>query len=347
MFFLRFFAFLAFLTLFLTGCANFSDQKSTIVHATPMADASTMNRRAKELAQAIAPCQVRALAFYPEKLAQRHYFAEKELIAFIKECGFNRLYIYFVSPESLKIAKLSLLLEAAFESKIPVEAVLPESCYVIGRRGNSFIRPFVSGGTSLDDMLKNLRKFESKRFKFAGVTVLAQPHLFTAGNPQRPKQLVYAWSNATFGANLDNDKIMHMTLQKLAAFRAKLSPTPFTVGVPDFYEELVREGKLSCGSIADFEKIADKVMICNTGNKPSEAVETVLNELKVAGSDSLLISITLAGHTSVTAGALRRRNWSDFIRSLSYGVKEYKRFPAFSGVVLGPFSQIETLHQEK
>ena len=61
----------------------------------------------------------------------------------------------------------------------------------------------------------------------------------------------------------------------------------------------------------------------------------------------LLVSVTLAEHTSVTTGALRRRNWTDFTRSLGHAISDWKQSPAFDGIVLGPFSQIETLYQEK
>ena len=199
------------------------------------------------------------------------------------------------------------------------------------------------------EMLAHLREFEAdhESFRFSGVTVLAEPHLFTSANPRRPKNLVFAWSDKTFGPGLDNDRIMRATLQKLSAFGAELGSTPFTVAMPDFYEELVQEGKLSCGSVADFSAAAPKIMIRNAGNKPTEAVEVVRNELNAAKPGSLLVSITLAEHTSVTAGSLRRRNWADFIRSLDYAIGQWKQYPAFDGVVLGPFSRIETLHQEK
>lgn len=347
MFFLRIFIFSVFLAFLVAGCATSSDTGGGIVYAPPRADEATMERRAEELSKAIAPCRVRALAFYPERLAERHFESPSGFLAFIRKFGFNRLYVHLTSPESLEFRELSVLLDAAAAEGMPVEAVLPESCYVIGRRGNGFIRPFVSGGTTLEEMLEKIREFEDEHFRFAGITVLAEPHLFTAANARRPKQLVYAWSGETFGPGLDNDKIMKITLEKLAAFSTKLGGTPLTIGIPDFYEELVMAGRLTGGSVADFEAIAPKVMIRNAGNKPTEAIDAVMNELKAAKPGSLLVSITLAEHTSVTAGSLRRRNWGDFIRSLSHAVDDWKRFPAFDGVVLGPFSQIETLHQEK
>lgn len=349
MFFLKIFIFAVFFAVFAAGCASSSGSGNGIVHAPPLSDPATMARRADELAKVLEPCRVRGLAFRPETLADSHFASPADFLALVREFGFNRLYVYLASPESLELPQLDELFVEAGKEGMPVEAVLPESCYVIGRRGNFILRNFVSGGTTLEEMLAHLREFEAdhESFRFSGVTVLAEPHLFTSANPRRPKNLVFAWSDKTFGPGLDNDRIMRATLQKLSAFGAELGSTPFTVAMPDFYEELVQEGKLSCGSVADFSAAAPKIMIRNAGNKPTEAVEVVRNELNAAKPGSLLISITLAEHTSVTAGSLRRRNWADFIRSLDYAIGQWKQYPAFDGVVLGPFSRIETLHQEK
>ena len=349
MFFLKIFVFALFFAVFAAGCASSSGSGNGIVHAPPLSDAPTMARRAEELAKVLEPCRVRGLAFRPETLAESHFSSPADFLSLVRQFGFNRLYVHLVSPESLELPQLDALLTEAGKEGMPVEAVLPESCYVIGRRGNRFIRPFLSGGTTLGGMLEQLREFEddAKPFRFSGVTVLAEPHLFTSANIHRPKELVYAWSEKTFGPGLDNDRIMRITLDKLSAFGATLGDTPFTVAIPDFYEELAGEGKLTCGSVADFSAIASKVMIRNAGNKPTEAVEAVSNELRAAKPGSLLVSVTLAEHTSVTSGSLRRRNWADFVRSLDYAIGQWKQSPAFDGVVLGPFSRIEMLHQEK
>ncbi|WP_294478148.1 hypothetical protein [uncultured Victivallis sp.] len=349
MFFLKIFVFATFFAVLAAGCASSPAPGNGIVHAPPQSDESTMARRAEELAKTLASCETRGLAFRPEMLAERHFTSPADFLALVRRFGFNRLYVYLDSPESLELPQLDALLVEAGKEGMPVEAVLPEGRYVIGRRGNFILRSFVSSGTTLEEMLEHLRKFEteSEPFRFSGVTVLAEPHTFTSANIHRPKALVYAWSSDTFGPGLDNDRIMRITLDKLAAFGGKLGGIPYTVGIPDFYEELVAEGKLSAGSVRDFGGIASKVLIRNAGNKPTETVEAVRNELKAAKNGTLLVSITLAEHTSVTSGSLRRRNWADFIRSLDYAIGQWKTFPAFDGVVLGPFPRIETLYQEK
>jgi len=346
MFFLKIPVFAAILALFAAGCSS-SGTGTGVVCAPPDVDSATMARRTAELAKTIAPCKVRGLELRPEDLRQNHLDTPEAFLGFVRKMGFNRIYLMLDSPEALEVDGLDDLFKAAAASGIPVVAVLPESAYVLGHQGYWFQRFFHSAGTTLEQMLKKLRNFETREFHFAGVVVLAQPHLFTALNRDRPKELIYAWSDKTFGPGLDNDMLMKLTLEKLANFRQELAPTPLTVEIPDFYEELVMNGQLSHGSVADFKKNASQVIILDAGNKPSEVLEAVRNELKNAPPDSLLVAIPLAEHTSVTSGALRRRNWPDYIRSLGYAVTRWKDAPAFGGVVLGPLFQIETLLQEK
>lgn len=346
MFFSKFFVFAALFALFAAGCSS-SGTGTGIVYAPPRADAATLEQRTAELAKTLEPCKIRGLEFRPEELRERHLNTPEAFLNTVRAFGFNRLYLLLETPEALEIEGLEELLEACHVAGIPVEAVLPESAYVLGHRGNMFQQMFFSAGTSLDEMPDILRRFESKGFRFAGITVLAQPHLFTRNNADRPKELVFAWDEDTFGPGFDNDMLIGITLEKLKNFAGRLGDTPLTVGIPDFYEELVMEKKVTRGSAADFAGVASKVMIRNAGNKPSEILDVVRNELAAAAPDSLLVAIPLAEHTSITSGALRRRNWADYVRSLGLAVAEWRGVPAFGGIVLGPFSEIETLFQEK
>lgn len=350
MFFLKILAFFLVCAMFGFGCANSgTGEEREIVYAQPRADAATMAERQKELSAALAPCDVRGLAFFPETLQKRYLDAPEEFLKQAEQFGFNRFYVYLTAPSTLELPGLTRFFVAAGNAGFPVEAVLRESNHAIGRSGNWLVRCFLSSGTSLEAMLEEIRAFEeeSQSFRFSGVTVIAEPHRFTMSNIHRPKDLVYAWSESTYGPGLDNDRIMKLTLDRLASFSRMLGETPFTVAIPDFYQELTDDGRLTCGSIEDFEQFSSKVLILNAGNKPTEMIESVRNELQKGRPDSLLVSVTLAEHTSVSSGALRRRNWSDLTRSLVHAISDWKELPSFSGIVLGPFSQIETLHQEK
>ena len=128
-------------------------------------------------------------------------------------------------------------------------------------------------------------------------------------------------------------------------------PLPLTVSVPDFYHELAQQKKLTVGDVNDFLAVMPQhptVLLQDSGNKPSEALEMVENELAAAKvADSVVVGINLANHTSVTEGAFRRRNWQDFSRAMGYLVKKWKEFPAFAGVAIGPFLRLELIQEEE
>ena len=61
----------------------------------------------------------------------------------------------------------------------------------------------------------------------------------------------------------------------------------------------------------------------------------------------MIVQLSLANHTSVTAGALRRRDWTDFTRNVQYLAGQWEKAPAFAGMVIDPFAFLELIHQEE
>ena len=105
---------------------------------------------------------------------------------------------------------------------------------------------------------------------------------------------------------------------------------------------------MSCGTVEDFLKITPRIVVYNSGNKPSELLKTVENELASApGDDSVMVAVTIAPHTAITSGALRRRDWRDLTRALNYAMEKWQDYPAFGGVAIGPFPLIELLLAEE
>ncbi len=327
------------------GCRSVEPPR--IIAAAPQVDEATLAKRIDQFSQAVAGCEIRGLAFHPENLRTAYFGTPEEFVGKVKEFGINRLYMYVNTPQILKLPRMKEFLEAAAAAGIPVEAVLPQANYVIGPRGNFILQIFLSGGTTLEQMFDRIREFHTPGF--SGITVQVEPHVFTRANTDRPKRLVYAWDDATFGAGLDNDMIMKATLEQMKELTRHLGTLGYTLSIPDFYRPLVEEKKLTVGSCRDFQEITPRLIVRNSGNKPTEMIASISADLAKAQQNqkTVLAGITLAEHTSVTEGALRRRNWDDFVNIVKHAVDTWKTHPAFNGVVLGPFAEIESLHEEK
>ena len=178
--------------------------------------------------------------------------------------------------------------------------------------------------------------------------MITAPHLFTPTNPDTPPDSLYYWSDDTFGPDLDNAMLMKQSLEMLKAAVKKTPGLPLTSCVADFYHELAVEGKLPLGKVGDFCAVSPRIMLIDSGNKPSQAAEVVENELAVIPEKcTALVGISLAGHTSVDSGALRRRDWNDLMRGMRYLLGRFRRHKSFDGFVLTPFEALEFILMER
>ena len=275
------------------------------------------------------------------------------LVARLRGFGFNHVY-YHIPLKSDLDGRLENFLAAAGRARLPVDLVIRQDAYFRVFRGGSLVRPLIPEKTTLPEMAEKIVDFNDglpETDRIAGLTVVVAPHEFTTANVNRPKHLMYAWSPKTFGPGVDNDMLMKCTFNQLREIAVLLGDLPLTVGVPDFYHQLAAEGKISVGKVGDFLAIAPgrtRVLLQNSGNKASEAVQAVNLELQeTRQKESVIVQLSLANHTSVTAGALRRRDWTDFTRNVQYLAGQWEKAPAFAGMVIDPFAFLELIHQEE
>ena len=273
-----------------------------------------------------------------------------ELFDRIAEFGFNRIYCY-VSSESQLDGFFREFVGKAVRRGLPVEVVLNQRDFYFRSTGNRIVRWFRPEYLRVDDAVELLARFDAASpsgSRIAGVTVIIEPHLFTATNSDTPPDSLYYWSDKTFGGDLDNAMLMRETLERLRQSKIKAGKLPFTCATADFYHELAVEGKLPVGKISDFCAISGRVLLLDSGNKPSEAAQVVENELAaIPKGGCALVGINLAEHTSVDSGALRRRDWNDLMRAMRYLLEHFGSHPAFDGFLIAPFSALEFIRMER
>lgn len=352
MFFLKNFFCAAVFLVFAAGCST-PEPALQRFDSSRLAPPEVERERAEQLSRNLAPCRIRAAVMAADKFYREDLTAPEEFVERVRLFGFNRIYLVLEDVSALD-DRLRGFLRAAGNAGLPVEPVIRQVDFLYSFRGNAFLREFRSGSVTLSKMAEALVEFNREQpdgAKFAGAVVEISPHLFTINNFRRPKNLLYAWSEQTWGPGMDNDMMMKATIAELKEIAAILTPLSLTVSVPDFYHELAQQKKLTVGDVNDFLAVMPQhptVLLRDSGNKPSEALEMVENELAAAKvADSVVVGINLANHTSVTEGAFRRRNWQDFSRAMGYLVKKWKEFPAFAGVAIGPFLRLELIQEEE
>lgn len=338
--------------LLLVGCASREITTRTLT-SSQKASAEAILKRAGEFKQVIAPLAVAAVAIHPEQLTVEQDQNPDSLVADLLNLGVNKVY-YHLPVKSDLDERLVNFLAAAARAKLPVELVIKQTDYFRAFRGGSLIRPLIPEKTTLEEMAQKIVEFNldlPEGDRIAGLTVIIAPHEFTSANRNRPKHLVYAWSPNTFGPGLDNDQLILYTFKQLEEVANIIGDLPLTVGVPDFYHQLCKEGKISKGKVSDFLEIKPektRVLIQNRGNKASEAVAAIALELtETIQAQSIICQLTLANHTSVSSGAFRRRDWSDLVRNLRYLIGKWQSSSSFAGLVIDPWAHFELIQQEE
>ena len=281
---------------------------------------------------------------------RRSEVPHEEVMNRIQSLGFNRIYCYLSTEQQLDDKFREFIVEANRRS-IPVEVVLNQRDFYFRRTGNNVIRLFRPNYLRIDDAAEAVAKFDAKSgddAKLAGITAIIEPHLFVMTNPDTPPDAIYSWSDKTFGDGLDNAMLMRETLERLRQIRDRAPSLPLTCAAADFYHELAVEGKLPVGKVSDYCAIAPRLLLVDSGNKPTVAADMVENELAAMPENSVaMVGINLAGHTSVDSGELRRRDWNDLMRAMRYLLGRFEKHPQFEGFILAPLASLEFVRMER
>ena len=307
--------------------------------------------RARDFRNATAKLPVRGTWLFPKVFEIN--FTPTQVVDMVKELGCNRLYCRITSETELNDFFQQLLIEAE-RNQLDCEIVVDLFSFYPRREGNRVISIFRPDSPDLAEMVERIIEHIGKDRAYAtvdGITVVVNPHRFSNKNLDLPKNLNYMWSNDTFGPGLDNDQLMKMALKVLHDLPEFPANVQLTVAVPDFYNELAKEGKLSCGRFSDFvscRPTPPRLMVIGYGNKPSELVKVIHDELATPGipPGRVLVLTEMAPHTSVDAGRMRRRDWADFLRIITHVRQESEQHPAFGGLVVGPLGILKILQME-
>lgn len=337
----------------IAGCAATTPVRRVTPVVKPLrtADETTVEKRIAELRSLLEPLPVRGILCYPRAVMGSDIPLDL-VFNRVRKLGFNHLRLH-ISSEVEFDDGLRAFLEAAHGFGIPVELMLSQRDFFVRERGNRLLRKIRSGTPGLVEAVHLAARFNASlpaEHRFAGITVVIEPQYLVIGSPNLPPDALFAWNEKTYGPGLDNDLIMRRTFDVLRQLPEAAGDLPVSVAIPDFLHEKALSGELTVGSIADFCAIDGirRVIVINSGNRPSQLLAGISNELKEAPKGAkIVIAVPVAEHSSVGAGALRRRDWKDFVRSLGYLVRNAGCHPAFEGVVVGPLAYLQFILTEK
>jgi len=341
------------LLILLAGCVSTPRREAPpVIEPLRKADAAEQQKRTDEFRQLISGLKLRGTGCYVSAVVKSDIPIDK-VMARISDLGFNRIYAFITSETELD-EELKRFLAAAAARSLPVEIVLFQQDFFNRSRGNKVLRRILPRHPELPRVAGMVAEFNNgvpPEHRIAGITVVLQPHYFDHAMVDAPHEQIYAWSDESYGIGGDNDLLMRSAVEMLKKVPAAAAGVPLTVAIQDFFHDNAVAGKLSVGRISDFANAvspAPRLLINNSGNRPTQLVKAVKDEFAAAPAGiEIAVAVNLANHTSVNAGALRRRDWNDMIRALRYMLKNTSSNASFCGVVIGPLAALEFLRLEK
>ncbi len=343
-----------FVPLIFSGCIAVSNPSRPAAApgiSDPCASSAVARARISAFQQATAKAPIRGTWLYPS--AFKPFYSAAQTMDMVSEFGFNQVNFCITSETELDDFLRDLIFESD-KRNINCGIILNMSDFYSRKAGNRLLSAIRPASPTLPEMTAMLIDKIQNDDVFATldtVTVVANPHLFTAKNLDTPKNIHFVWSENNFGIGLDNDMLMKMTLKMLRDLPEFPPQTKLVIAVPDFYNELAEANMISCGRISDFAAVRDprpQLVLITSGNKASELIKNTADELQdnSLAPQSVILLTQIAPHTSVASGKIRRRDWNDYVRITDYLQKKAAENKTFGGIISGPFGIMKTIQME-
>ena len=183
--------------------------------------------------------------------------------------------------------------------------------------------------------------------RLTGILIRADVHRFNEGNPDLPPGQLYRWRETDYGIGSDNDIMMQDFLRNLAEWRTRAAAQQMklAVAIPALYHEKASAKELSKGTVKDFLAVADHVIVLGYGGKPSLYLGSLRRALTGTEGKKVCCGMVLSGHVSESSGAIRRRDWDDFLRIVTAVHESIAPMPGYGGMLLIPWQSIELLQE--
>ncbi|MFA6104834.1 MAG: hypothetical protein WCV67_20570 [Victivallaceae bacterium] len=193
--------------------------------------------------------------------------------------------------------------------------------------------------------IKSFNRRASDQQEFTGITPVISPHRVSSSNINIKNGMIYSWSENTYGKNGENDMIMKQSLNILEDIKKEAAPLPLSIIIEHYYHGRAVKGDLSCGTINDFLKYGDHVILTSYAKYSNEIKGLVLNQLKDCNkADSVVLCLrtarTIYGDDSESV-SFTRKKWKQFISDLSALVQTTSKYKSFHGIAFREFEGLE------
>lgn len=268
------------------------------------------------------------------------YFPE-ELIRRLQMAGITQAYLLSEGYEIADFGEEFPAFLAAFK-KVGIPVWIVVSDHIIYEKPQESFAHLNTLEHDYDKhLLRRITEFSATE-NVLGIALALTPHL----RSHLRSRGLYSWSDATYGINNDNDRLIKQSMALIAGVRKRFRTKPLSVIVPEFYHTRAAASDLSAGKVTDFLSLADQVVVAADAQNGLAALRPQLTEAASLGRQ-LVICVSAGSHYSGRRFNLTGEDtFTVFMERLSKGLNDIRNVPGFGGIALMNFRGLEILLEQ-
>jgi hypothetical protein len=265
----------------------------------------------------------------------------KDLAGRCAALGITEVYLSFSSKRGGKDKqyqkKIQRFIGALHESGILVYASFLDHRILVGEK-------------SLGEALQGFEAYNKSSLKssrFDGICADIEPHIVKKGRGF-PETFKPRWDGKNgYGKGLDNDLLVKKTITLLEEARETLPDITFAQSIPHFFHHHAVDGDMEKGSVSDFLKPCDFVVLMAYSDQSKKIFNYAQDELKDNKKRrSVMIAIKTSIKTKGGGGdstSLHGEGWKNMILSLKEVIKSANKHSSFRGISFFEFEGLEIM----
>jgi hypothetical protein len=193
--------------------------------------------------------------------------------------------------------------------------------------------------------IKSFNRWVSSEHEFTGIAPVINPHRVSSGNSNIKSGMIYSWNENAYGKNGENDMIMKQAFDILRDIKKAADPLPLSIIIEHYYHDRAMKGDLSCGTVSNFLKYGNHVILTSYAKYSNEIKALALSELKdCKEADSVALCLrtarTIYGEDAESV-SFTRKKWKQFISDLNALAQSCSKYKSFHGIVFREFEGLE------
>ncbi|MEN8906467.1 MAG: hypothetical protein ABF289_10970 [Clostridiales bacterium] len=184
--------------------------------------------------------------------------------------------------------------------------------------------------------------------RFDEISADLEPHILKESKKSIPNTYPYRWNTKNgYGIGMANDNLMKQTLKILEEVKNLNSDIVLSESIGHFFHKHALNGDMEVGTVNDFLKICDKVIIMAYSNEPEKVIKFSEDELMASNKEkSIVIGIKTSINTfggEGSSSSMNNNNRNDFINKVTTIMDSCDKYKSFRGIAFFEFDGLKQI----